>query len=68
MIVMSCPSVCLHGKTQLPLDVFSRNLIGVFLKNLERVLIQVRLKSDKSLDTLHEDLCTFMINLNEFLL
>jgi hypothetical protein len=40
----SCPSVCPHGTTRLPMQLGSWNLIITFLKSVER--IQVSLKYD----------------------
>ena len=45
LLASSCPSVCLHGTTQLPLDGFSWNFIFEFLRKYGEI-IQVSLKFD----------------------
>ena len=53
--------VCLHGTTWLPLDRFLWNCIfKYFSKPVQK--IQVSLKSDKNVDTLHENLCIFIMS------
>jgi len=55
------PSVRPHGRTQLPLDGFSWNLIFDYSSKICREF-QFSLKSDKNIGTLHKDLRTFVIS------
>ena len=61
-----CPSVYTQGITCHPLVEFSLNLIGVFLKSVEK--IQLLLKSDKTNEYLPEGQNTFLITPYSFLL
>jgi len=54
----SCFSVRPHGKTRLKNDGFPWNLMSIFRKYVER--IEVSLKREKIVDTLHDYLCKCM--------
>ena len=56
----SCPSICPHGTTRLPLDAFLWNLIWVFLESLSRKFkFNINLSRIKC--TLPKDQYTFLI-------
>jgi len=54
-------SVCPHGATLLHVDGLSWNLMFEYFLKKSFETIQVSLKSDKIMGTLHDDLCTFVI-------